>query len=206
MQGYQHTLRRNSKPAVFLLLVIHCICSCASQAECVGATSRLFADTTRGCLQQTPSAAKEHPTQPTVQSSAQTVKQQAAAAGGASALIGSQGVSVRRHLLQSAHPSSANGRARLDHWSHNTTWAQKYANGSCFPSGRVLQAANIKGGPCQCRCRPACLLKLMYPVCCRLSHAALVSSRVCCHNRTVGWGPVKIGLPHQLLLTAASQV
>jgi hypothetical protein len=175
MQGFQHTVCRNSKAAVLLLLLLQCSCSCA---ECNGGSCESPANVTRGCLKQTPSAAEQlYPVQLTVQSSARSAKQQAAAVGGAPALGGSKGVS-RRHLQQSVQQSPANRLARLEEWAQSTTWVQTYANGSCFPSGRVHQAANITGGPDHCCCRAALVVKLVYAVCGELSCAAL--GRACC--------------------------
>jgi hypothetical protein len=51
----------------------------------------------------------------------------------------------RRQLHKSGQQLPADGPERLEAWLQNTTWIRTYQNGSCFPSGRVHQAANIRG-------------------------------------------------------------
>lgn len=78
-------------------------------------------------------------------------QQQVANAGGSAGNRGSsnphdpQYTWHRRRLHESGQQLSADGSERLEAWLQNSTWIRTYQNGSCFPSGRVHQAANVRG-------------------------------------------------------------
>jgi hypothetical protein len=52
-----------------------------------------------------------------------------------------------RHLQQAGQQAADGNGVGLQQWLHNSTWARQYAGGSCFPSGSVERAAEIRGQP-----------------------------------------------------------
>lgn len=50
----------------------------------------------------------------------------------------------RRHLQHHFDALPAQSE-QLEQWLQNTTWIRRYANGSCFPSGTVYKASNMRG-------------------------------------------------------------